>query len=1041
MPTYARYSGVGGGGIQSINNSTIPAQQIVAGAGISVGTVVGTGITTITNTSPMAATGNLTEATSSVLTISGGTGCVIGSGTTIQVLQSSAIQSGYLSSTDWSTFNGAAGIVANATNVATPSTLALRDAGANCDFAQVNAATFSSTDLTTGLASLDYVNYLQLTDLSGGSTTNLIPAILTLTSALGPFVITADANNPSITVAGTAGINALIQPLSVEVNDTAGNIGTLSNTSLSIVNAAGSSGSVAPNSLSVLDISGPFVSTITGGQISLTVSAGNGLNVTCQSADLTTLTGNSTSSNPYVFNVVSGNGIGAVVKSNNITLKGTTAGELSVSVPASVTSYSVIMPGAQGATNSVLANDGSGNLSWSTGFANTALSNLANPTAINQSLLFGTDNTFDIGAAGASRPRDIYVGTSVITPLVQARDNVVGSGQHDITVRAGNGVTGNKDGGVLTLAGGVKSGTGIDGYIVLRTDSAERMRILGTGNVGIGTTTPSQLLEVSGNAKVNSALLTGSTSGTITLSAADTTTSYAVKMPAAQGVASSVLQNDGSGNLSWAVSVLPTQTGNSGKFLVTDGTNASWDSVVNEAGLSTVDFRVEGDTDVNLLFTDASADNVGIGTNAPGAKLDVRGSVIINEAAGNNDVRIEGQSDANLLFTDASADRVGIGNNAPTAKLDVTGNIIASTDIQSASQNSGQLAGTRNRIINGAMQIDQRNAGASVTITSVVQQYTLDRWDATEDSDATITVQQVTDAPTGFPFSLKVTVTTADASIGATQYAIVRQPIEGFNTSDLSFGTANALTVTVSFWVKSSVTGTFGGVLQNSAFDRSYAFQYTINSANTWEKKSVSIAGDTTGTWIGATNGAGIRVGFSLGAGTTYSGTANTWTGSYIQQATGNVNLISTLNATWQLTGVQLEIGTVATPFEWRNFQQELALCQRYYEKSFDLGTKPAQNAGSNGASIAAQAGGASTALAMPSVTFAVKKRAAPGIVTTYNPSAANSQIRNFTLGSDYASTTVTDIGDRSMMIFGTSQVGSATGNTIAIHWVAESEI
>jgi len=154
---------------------------------------------------------------------------------------------------------------------------------------------------------------------------------------------------------------------------------------------------------------------------------------------------------------------------------------------------------------------------------------------------------------------------------------------------------------------------------------------------------------------------------------------------------------------------------------------------------------------------------------------------------------------------------------------------------QLSSLNGGALSGARNRIINGDMRIDQRNAGASVTPTSLA--YTVDRWAAAEQTDGSITVQRSTTAPAGFANSLLVTVTSADASLGATQYAVIDQPIEGTNVDDLAWGTASAKTVTLSFWVRSSVTGTFGGSIQNSAQDRSYPFSYTISSANTWEQK------------------------------------------------------------------------------------------------------------------------------------------------------------------------------------------------------------
>ena len=240
---------------------------------------------------------------------------------------------------------------------------------------------------------------------------------------------------------------------------------------------------------------------------------------------------------------------------------------------------------------------------------------------------------------------------------------------------------------------------------------------------------------------------------------------------------------------------------------------------------------------------------------------------------------------------------------------------------------SSGLYGFKNRLINSAMMIDQRNAGAAVTAST----YCPDRWRVENSSDAAFSAQQVSDAPTGFVNSLKWTTTTADASLAATQYALVRQGIEGYNIADLMWGTASAATITISFWVKSTLTGTFGGVAGNGAFDRSYPFTYTISSANTWEYKTITIAGDTTGTWA-TTNAAGMQLYFGLGAGTTYSGTAGAWTGSGLISATGAVSVIGTLNATWQITGVQLEKGSTATSFDYRPFGAELQLCQRYYE-------------------------------------------------------------------------------------------------------------
>jgi hypothetical protein len=239
--------------------------------------------------------------------------------------------------------------------------------------------------------------------------------------------------------------------------------------------------------------------------------------------------------------------------------------------------------------------------------------------------------------------------------------------------------------------------------------------------------------------------------------------------------------------------------------------------------------------------------------------------------------------------------------------------------------------GFKNRIINGDMQIDQRNAGASVTLTSGGI-YTVDRWIGFENTDGAMTAQQSTAAPTGFINSLLFTTTTADSSLSSTQFSCLQQYIEGRNLTDLGWGTANAKTITISFWVRSSLTGTFGGALRNAAGDRTYPFTYTISAANTWEYETITIAGDTTGTWL-TTNAIGVQVTFGLGVGTDLSGTAGSWSGNNNLSATGAVNVMGTLNATWQITGVQFEVGSTATSFDQLPYGTELQLCQRYFQK------------------------------------------------------------------------------------------------------------
>ena len=288
----------------------------------------------------------------------------------------------------------------------------------------------------------------------------------------------------------------------------------------------------------------------------------------------------------------------------------------------------------------------------------------------------------------------------------------------------------------------------------------------------------------------------------------------------------------------------------------------------------------------------------------------------------------------------------------------------------------------RNKIINGAMVIDQRNAGASVTPTNL--SYTIDRWKSGLSQTSKFTVQQNAASvtpPAGFSNYLGVTSSSA-YSVLTGDYFSIFQNIEGLNTVDLAWGTTSAATVTLSFWVRSSLTGTFGGALKNSASDRSYPFTYTISAANTWEQKSVTIAGDTTGTWI-TTNGVGISVVFSLGMGSTYSAAAGSWYGAGYNSATGATSVVGTNGATFYITGVQLERGTVATPFEYRNYQQELAMCQRYYCKTFSVGTAPGNNITSTGALKGALRSGTTTE---PSANwkFPVSMRTEP-TVTLYN--------------------------------------------------------
>ena len=264
-----------------------------------------------------------------------------------------------------------------------------------------------------------------------------------------------------------------------------------------------------------------------------------------------------------------------------------------------------------------------------------------------------------------------------------------------------------------------------------------------------------------------------------------------------------------------------------------------------------------------------------------------------------------------LRGNSASSDAISLANDG-TCTANITNNL-----------------SNRNFLINGGCAIDQRNGGSSVTTGFAIDRTQIEGFDG----GGTGTGQQVTDSPSGFTHSLKITVTGTDTSLASTDFYTLRQIVEGYNIAHLGFGASGGTSVTLSFFVKSSLTGNFSCSLGNGDNNRSYPIMYTINTADTWEKKTMTFPADTTGTW-GTGNGRGILVRWSLGAGSGRLGTANQWNGSQAHGATGTTNLFATNLATFQITGLQLEAGSVATDFEHRSFAQEFALCQRYFQKN-----------------------------------------------------------------------------------------------------------
>ena len=267
---------------------------------------------------------------------------------------------------------------------------------------------------------------------------------------------------------------------------------------------------------------------------------------------------------------------------------------------------------------------------------------------------------------------------------------------------------------------------------------------------------------------------------------------------------------------------------------------------------------------------------------------------------------------ANVIASDVTI----AGDKTLSGDITFSGDVVPSTPLSH-----------RNLIINGAMQVAQRGTSAVTANAS----FPVDRFLMLNNStNGTFSAQQVAEAPSGFKNSLKVTITGADTDLGTTERLLVSYYIEGQDFISPAFGTSSAKSITLSFQVRSSLTGTFAGSLQNDNQDRSFTFEYTINAANTWESKSITISGETSGTWL-TTNRIGARLRFSLGEGTDQQGTVNTWSNANYFGTSSGTSLIGTNGATWQITGVQLELGDKATPFEHRSYGDELLRCQRYY--------------------------------------------------------------------------------------------------------------
>lgn len=349
-----------------------------------------------------------------------------------------------------------------------------------------------------------------------------------------------------------------------------------------------------------------------------------------------------------------------------------------------------------------------------------------------------------------------------------------------------------------------------------------------------------------------------------------------------------------------------------------------------------------------------------------------------------------------------------------------------------------QYTGFKNRLINGAMVIDQRNAGASITANNSA--FGVDRFKTITSQSSKLTVQQNAGSitpPAGFTNYLGYTSSSA-YSVSSDDYFFIAHYIEGFNSADLSFGTASASAVTLSFWVRSSLTGAFGGSLRNSANSRSYPFSYTISSANTWEQKSITVAGETSGTWIGATNGIGLQVAFSLGMGSTYSGTAGAWASTNYASSTGATSVVGTNGATFYITGVQLEKGSTATSFDYRPYSAELAMCQRYFQTTLDIGVAVGATSSAD-ATLFCLARDSSNARVYASI-FPTKMRSTPTVTLYAENNATAGSLTDDSTGSTVTGVSTGNI-KQSGFAYCTKSSGLSSGTAYRFNYTASAEL
>ncbi len=566
---------------------------------------------------------------------------------------------------------------------------------------------------------------------------------------------------------------------------------------------------------------------------------------------------------------------------------------------------------------------------------------------------------------------------------------------------------------------------------------------IGTQSIG-GSKTFSSDITLSSNKHL---ILTDNTTDIVTLAVPSSVTSYTFTLPATGGTSNYLLQTDGSGTLSYinpsTLSVSSATTAGT----VTGATQSAITSVGTLTSLTT-----SGSITLNnqspIILKELTANGTDAVTIEAPNDVTTSYTLKLPVAQGGASTVLSNDGSGNLSWATGGIGTVNSGTQYQLAYYPSSTNVVSGLSLLSSNQmivsdsnglpTSALTACTnyptsfRNFLINGDMVLDQRKEGGLFIINAFFHFYNIDQWVSVGQNAAGVfTTQRLTTSPPpGYTYYAEVRCTTTDSSPAAAAFYLFYNRIEGINARPLYYGTANAKTVTLSFWVRSSLTGTFGGALRDGQNDsQSYPFTYVINSSNTWEYKTITIPGATSGTWSIVSNSVGLDVMFDLGSGSNHLGTAGSWNGDNDSGAIGETRLMGTLNATLDFTAVQFEIGPVATPFEVVPWDVTLKRCQRYYEKSYIPGTVAGTDPGKDEIGVTATQVNTTTTFSS-TIFYKVPKMSDLPIVTIYDPADGSSGFANWWGTSGGTSKIATSVADSSNMGFSVSQ-------TVALdYWV-----